>query len=44
MRTLAFGARRPRIDIVKLAAVSGALAGSWAVVYGAYRALFALIG
>jgi hypothetical protein len=44
MRALALVARRGRVDYLKLAAVSGALAGSWAIVYGACRALIAVIG
>ena len=46
MRTLAFAfvARPGRFDYVKLAAVSGALVGSWAAVYGAGRVLFAVFG
>lgn len=44
MRTLALDLRRGRIDYAKLAFVSIALLGSWALVYGAGRALFAVIG
>lgn len=44
MRSLALAARHRRIDYLKLAAVSGALFGSWAIVYGACRVLSAVIG
>ena len=44
MRTLAVAGRRGRIDVMKLAAVSVALAGSWAIVYGACHALLAIAG
>lgn len=44
MRTLALVARHGRVDYFKLAALSAALVGSWAIVYGAGRALFAFIG
>jgi hypothetical protein len=45
MRALAvIGARPGRIDYLKIAAVSGALIGSWGIVYGIGRTLFALIG
>ena len=44
MRTMALVARQGRIDYVKLAAVSGALLGSWALFYGAIRAFAAVIG
>jgi hypothetical protein len=46
MRMLAFAfvARPGRIDPLKLAAVSGAVLGSWAAVYGAGRVLFAVFG
>ena len=44
MRTLVLVARQGRVDYLKLAGFSGALIGSWAVVYGALRALVAVIG
>jgi hypothetical protein len=37
---LVIARREPRIDYAKLAAVFGALAGSWALTYGLVRALF----
>jgi hypothetical protein len=44
MRTLALAAGRRRIDYLKLVAVTGALFGSWAILLGACRALYAVIG
>lgn len=42
-RDVIFAAERQRIDYTKLAAITVALVGSWALVYAAARGLLALI-